>query len=163
MAPTIIATVDMPAQRNRSMWSMASRMSPPPRHVVVDVRTPSRPVIAGSIAATVTNVAVITNTVYAWEGINFRSLMSVRFFASIAEPTSSYGAQGLDVLGSQVYLASRVNTFPSPTSKGGLYVIDVTSLRTRWFSPTSTTGSRTSGLPLTGNWPLRLGELGLRC
>ena len=166
-APKIIATVDMPgAAQSVDVANGFAYVAASTAMVVVDVRTPSRPVVAGSIAATVTNIAADTNTVYALGGYQLQ-IFDVRVPASprLLSATGSYGAQGLEVLGSQLYLASpEVNTYPNPVSKGGLYVVDVTSplnplVLTNVYNGFANTGVAVDGqlaVATGGAWGLRV-------
>ncbi|MFN8625413.1 MAG: hypothetical protein U0587_05455 [Candidatus Binatia bacterium] len=129
-APRIIGTVAMPgAAQSVDVVDGYAYVAASTAMVVVDVRTPNQPVVKGSIAATVTNVIAANNTVYALGDYQFQLFdVSAPGAPRLLKTMSSYGAQGLDMRGNQVYLASpEVSSVPGVWSKGGLYVVDVAS------------------------------------
>jgi hypothetical protein len=127
---------------------------------VVDVRTPGRPVITGSIAATVTDVAAANNTVYALGGYQFQIFdVSGPSSPRLLSATSTYGALGLDVLGNHAYLAStEVSGVPGVWGKGGLYVIDVTNPRKPYLITNVFNGFDNGGVATDGRLAITAGN-----
>lgn len=132
-APRIVGTVATPTEAAAlALADGYAYLGSSTALFVVDVHTPSRPEFVASLATPATAVAMGDRKLYAIGGAQFQVIdIAVPSAPQLLSVISNRGAQAVDVLGNLAFLASpEVNIVPSPTSKGGLYVVDVSSPRT---------------------------------
>lgn len=96
-----------------------------PSIAVINVSRPSAPTIVGSVGGSATALAASGGRVYALNGTQYTIIdVSVPSTPRVLGTGSNYSAQGLDVSGNLLFLASP-QVDPSAQT-GGLYVIDTT-------------------------------------
>jgi hypothetical protein len=126
-APRLLATVDTPGSaRDVAVSGGYAFIADGTAVVAVDVRTPSKAAVVGSVVTPAVALAVSGSRLYVVDGLH---LMIVDV-ANPAQPallstTNGYGAQGVAAVGTTAYLASP--DVDAATNRGGLYVVDASS------------------------------------
>ena len=136
---------------------------------IIDVHNASQPFVVKSFPVPATNIIVTNGKAYLLGGYQLSIIdVSTPSAPRLLSSTSSFGAQGLDVVGATLYTASpEVNTTPSPTSKGGLYLIDVSDatiprVLTNVYNGFGSTGIASNGrisITTGGSWGMRVADV----
>src|SRR5207247_1287639 len=127
-APILVATLDTPGTAVEvAVANGYAYVADWTAVQVVNVTTPSRPVIVGSLATSATAVAVAGNRLYAVDGNQLKVIdVSTPTAPVLLTTAAGYGAQGIVISGTMAYLATPALTHGDvPT--GGVYAFDVSS------------------------------------
>ncbi|MGD0949142.1 MAG: hypothetical protein ABSA52_17160, partial [Candidatus Binatia bacterium] len=164
-APTIIGTAALAAAEDVDVVNGYAYVANSTSVAVVDVSNPRQPLLVSSTSVPATTLAAAGSNLYVLGGtyleiLDITSPTTPRLFSTSA----NYGAQGLAALGNDVYLASpEVNSSPSPTTIGGLYVIDMSTGAPvvltniyNGFGDTDVAANGQFAVVTGGSWGLRL-------
>ncbi len=107
-APTLVGMVDLPG--TASSVAVAGRyayVAAGATIQVIDVATPSRPVVVGSLATSASALAFAGNRLYAVDATQLKVVdVTAPTAPTLLSATSGYGALGIGVAGTTVYLAT---------------------------------------------------------
>jgi len=126
-APRIVRTVDTPGgAKGVAVANGYAYVADNTSVQIIQVTNPSNPVIVGSLATAATSVAVAGTRLYALNGSQFEVIdVANPAVPLLLSATNSYGAQGLDIVGSLAFLAAP-SADPSNPARG-VYVLDVSN------------------------------------
>jgi len=126
-APTLVGSLDMPG--TATSIALAGRYAYVATGTgiqVVDVGTPSRPAVAGSVATSAMSLALVGSRVYAVDGAQLKIVdVATPTAPALLSATTGYGAQGIAAAGAVVYLATPAGTHGDPN--GGVRAVDVSN------------------------------------
>jgi hypothetical protein len=126
-APRVLGTVDTPG----SAWGVAvangyAYVADGPTLLAIDVRTPSQPVVRGTLATSASAVATSGSMVYAVDGMQLKVVDATNPAApTLVSATAGYGAAAIDVSGTLAFLVTPALNHLDRS--GGLYVMDVST------------------------------------
>jgi len=128
-APTIIGTAAINSAEDVDVVNGYAYVADGGSLAVFDVHTPSQPTLVSLQAIQASTVVASNNRLYVLGGTSLEILdITAPAAPRLLNSSSNFGAQGLAVLGTDVYLASpAVNSLPGPTNPGGLYALDVST------------------------------------
>jgi hypothetical protein len=126
-APTLVGSLDMPG--TATSIALAGRyayVAAGTSIQVVDVGTPSRPVVAGSVATSAMSLALAGSRVYTVDGAQLKVVdVTTPTAPVLLSATTGYGAQGIAAAGTVVYLATPAGTHGD--TNGGVRAVDVSN------------------------------------
>jgi hypothetical protein len=126
-APTLVGSLDMPGSATSiAVGGRYAYVAAWTSIQVVDVGTPSRPAIAGSVATSAASLTLSGSRVYAVDGAQLKIVdVTTPTAPALLSATTGYGAQGIAAAGTVVYLATPAATHGD--ANGGVRAVDASN------------------------------------